>query len=479
MYQEETAFKSALTHTIATAPMQTGHEADWLDWAQRTVTPEELRWTEFPEHLHEAAVRAGGEMMSRETVLAIAEAGALHIKTLVADKNPQQATHRNLQDGHTRFSGESLAATGEYPYQEILLVQDNGLKFPSHRWPGVTDILAEIRLTDLKNGTLFVEELRSEQAEFVKNFSHDAYAPFVDSTEKWLTLALQKTVHVAAEQGFERIAIISGSQAAQRARLEQTATRLELSFDRTKEVYTLRGKNQDGQPTRFAFGTDRSLQFSATDARDVLGNLLGDEITTRLLRQEQVPVKRGYRQTLEGEAIAVGGKEMREFYDRTVPDRLELLTMNLGEWITPEDTQQPATGNRQVTFAITDALRTRVLEGQWLFEPHVHGKQQTTEKTAPKQADGLTAAPASPDFSGCAVPRDAGKLAWEAIGGDLNRLPEIIPLLEAQGYRVDQRHLQNLPDNPLVQRDAFLKAVGEKPRTQEQPRGKTAPGREH
>ena len=193
---------------------------------------------------------------------------------------------------------------------------------------------------------------------------------------------------------------------------------------------------------------------------------------------EQVPVKRGYRQTLEGEAIAVGGKEMREFYDRTVPDRLELLTMNLGEWIAPEDTQQPATGNRQVTFAITDALRTRVLEGQWLFEPHVHGKQQTTEKTAPKQADGLTAAPASPDFSGCAVPRDAGKLAWEAIGGDLNRLPEVIPVLEAQGYRVDQRRLQNLPDNTLVQRDAFLKAVGEKPRTQEQPREKPAPGKE-
>ena len=277
MYQEETAFKSALTHTIATAPMQTGYEADWLDWAQRTVTPEELRWTEFPERLHEAAVRADGEMMSRETVLAVAEAGALHIKTLVADKNPQQATHRNLEDGHTRFSGESLAATGEYPYQEILLVQDNGLKFPSHRWPGVTDILAEIRLTDLKNGTLFVEELRSEQAEFVKNFSHDAYAPFVDSTEKWLTLALQKTVHVAAEQGFERVAIISGSQAAQRAGLEQTATRLELSFDRTKEVYTLRGKNQDGQPTRFAFGTDSSLQFSATDARDVLGTGSGQE----------------------------------------------------------------------------------------------------------------------------------------------------------------------------------------------------------
>lgn len=478
MYQEETAFKSALTHTIATAPMQTGYEADWLEWAQRTVTPEELRWIEFPERLHEAAVRAGGEMMRRETVLAVAEAGVLHIKTLVADKNPQQSTHRNLQDGYTRFSGESHAATGEYPYQEILLVQDDGPGFLSHRWPGITDILVEIRLTDLKNGTLFVEELRSEQAEVIKNFSHDAYAPFVDSTEKWLTLALQKTLHVAAEQGFERIAIISGSQAAQRAGLEQTATRLELSFDRESDACTLRGKNQDGRLTRFAFGTDSSLRFSATDARDVLGNLLGDDVTTRLLRQKQVTVEGGYRQTLEGEAIAVGGKEMREFYDRTVPDRLELLTMNLGEWITPEDTQQPATGSRQVTFAITDALRTRVLEGQWLFEPHVHGKQQTTEKTAPKQADGLTVAPASPDFSGCAAPRDAGKLAWEAIGGDLNRLPEIIPVLDAQGYRVDQRRLQNLPDNAPVQRDAFLKAVGEKPRTQEQSRGKTAPGKE-
>ena len=84
--------------------------------------------------------------------------------------------------------------------------------------------------------------------------------------------------------------------------------------------------------------------------------------------------------------------------------------------------------------------------------------QQTTA------ADGSTQQP-RPDFSACASPRDAGKLAWEFIGGDMSRLPEAIRALSEQGYRVDARRLHSVPAHPLMQREALMKAVFLVPQT--------------
>lgn len=79
-------------------------------------------------------------------------------------------------------------------------------------------------------------------------------------------------------------------------------------------------------------------------------------------------------------------------------------------------------------------------------------------------ADGSTQQP-RPDFSSCASPRDAGKLAWEFIGGDMSRLPEAIRALSEQGYRVDARRLHSVPAHPLMQREALMKAVFLVPQT--------------
>ena len=44
MPQQETAFKSTLENTIATASLQRGSVSDWLDYLHGKVTEEELRW---------------------------------------------------------------------------------------------------------------------------------------------------------------------------------------------------------------------------------------------------------------------------------------------------------------------------------------------------------------------------------------------------------------------------------------------------
>ena len=85
-----------------------------------------------------------------------------------------------------------------------------------------------------------------------------------------------------------------------------------------------------------------------------------------------------------------------------------------------------------------------------------------TRELSPQQttaADGGAPQQPRPDFSACASPRDAGKLAWAFIGGDPARLPEAIKILGEQGYRVDERRLRDTAQHPLMQREALMKAV--------------------
>ena len=85
-----------------------------------------------------------------------------------------------------------------------------------------------------------------------------------------------------------------------------------------------------------------------------------------------------------------------------------------------------------------------------------------TRELSPQQttaADGGAPHQPRPDFSDCASPRDAGKLAWAFIGGDPARLPEAIKILGEQGYRVDERRLRDTTQHPLMLREALMKAV--------------------
>ena len=41
-------------------------------------------------------------------------------------------------------------------------------------------------------------------------------APFVDKTDKWLTLALKRVVKMAVDGGYDRVAFVNGEQSAAR-----------------------------------------------------------------------------------------------------------------------------------------------------------------------------------------------------------------------------------------------------------------------
>ena len=64
-----------------------------------------------------------------------------------------------------------------------------------------------------------------------------------------------------------------------------------------------------------------------------------------------------------------------------------------------------------------------------------------------------------PDINGL-CPRDVGKAAFDAIGGDLNKLPQLQRELNDHGYNFHTRQLVRVPHHPTPMRDAFTKASG-------------------
>ena len=67
-----------------------------------------------------------------------------------------------------------------------------------------------------------------------------------------------------------------------------------------------------------------------------------------------------------------------------------------------------------------------------------------------------------PDINGL-CPRDVGKAAFDAIGGDLNKLPQLQRELNDHGYNFDTRQLVGVPHHPTPMRDAFTKAIRPQP----------------
>ena len=172
-------------------------------------------------------------------------------------------------------------------------------------------------------------------------------------------------------------------------------------------------------------------------------------------------------QKLWHDSWPVGDGGVKTLSDEILPLTLHDLLQTLDPAIALDYVQPAETGGRQLRFSVTDALREKVRQGLPLF-PELASDHERTAAAAVPVADRNKTASLF-DFSGCASPREAGMRAWEVIGGDLGRLPEAIRALDEQGYRLDTRRLQNLPEHPLLRRDAFVKAVSQTPQATRSP----------
>ena len=240
-----------------------------------------------------------------------------------------------------------------------------GMLYGSNHWD-TTDVIAHTRLTDFENGqTLFVEELQSDWAQDVRKGEVSAHAPFVDSTGKWLDLLLKKVLLQAAEGGYARVAFIGGQQSADRYRLDRQISRIEYDNGRLMAY-----RKDGGGPIRHDVQPGQ------------LKGVIGEEAAQKLL---DAPVQDGV-QVIEGDDLKIGGEGMRAFYDNVVPKALGKLLKKADKNARLEMREQPETGQKQLSFEMTPALREKLDEGLPLFS-----RKQATKAAYDKRIEALFA----------------------------------------------------------------------------------------
>lgn len=235
-----------------------------------------------------------------------------------------------------------------------------------------------------RRAAYWTEELKAEyfEAKRLAGSGGHPRAPFVDTTDKWVTLALKRILRMAAEGGYDKVAFINGAQAVEiyRESLRKAVDRIEWT------------KEQGG--IRIVGKKDGRQVVDTREKESVLSDAIGKAMADQIIRD---PSQTG---VIEGDDITISDTGMAEFYDRIVPFAANKLLAKVGggkvETATlaavPRETKTgwESTGSAvdtpamtQPAITITPEMRERVMSGMPMFKV---GEQSTGEtKAAPKR----------------------------------------------------------------------------------------------
>jgi len=135
-------------------------------------------------------------------------------------------------------------------------------------------------------------------------------APFVTDTKSWVSLALKRVISMATEEGYDRVAFVTGQQAAD-------------VFDLSQQVDALQVHRR---PDGFRVLAERGGRLDDVGVFEVekLPDVVGKELAEKIAQQE-APVE-----TYKGLDLKVGGEGMRTFYDKLVPQVANDVLKKLG-----------------------------------------------------------------------------------------------------------------------------------------------------
>lgn len=147
-------------------------------------------------------------------------------------------------------------------------------------------------------------------------------APFVDSTDKWLTLALKRIVKMAVDGGYDQVAFITGEQIAELMSVDKRLSK--LSYEPAGEgLYEILGVDREGGEV--------VSEDDVTIAR--VEELFGKVIAEKIANGEgEKGTNGGYRdwRTFSGDGLKIESRGMRVFYDQIVPNAVNALLWKLG-----------------------------------------------------------------------------------------------------------------------------------------------------
>ncbi|MDF2461972.1 MAG: hypothetical protein K0Q43_207 [Ramlibacter sp.] len=141
-------------------------------------------------------------------------------------------------------------------------------------------------------------------------------APFVGATDAWVTLAIKRLVKLAVDEGFERVAIISGEQAADLYGLRKEVDSLTVWGDAREGYYF------EARRARVVVVADRGTPLSG----EQLADYLGADMASRAITD----IAAGRAAQYDGTNLNVGGGGMIAFYNRIVPRVARDVVRKLG-----------------------------------------------------------------------------------------------------------------------------------------------------
>lgn len=214
-------------------------------------------------------------------------------------------------------------------------------QFQSGHWDQ-PNVLAHIRLNDRTDAdgkrVLFVEEIQSDWGQAVKKYKDKnttdletalrqvdktapPSAPFVGKTEAWVSLALKRVIKMAVDEGYDRVALVTGEQASD-------------LYDLSKQIDALHyEKTDDGNFEIEAFKSGNVVLHEDEIPLSRVEALVGKEVAKKIADGEGEPsTGGGYRnwRVLKGLDLKVGGEGMKAFYDKIVPSVAKEVLRKVG-----------------------------------------------------------------------------------------------------------------------------------------------------
>lgn len=163
-----------------------------------------------------------------------------------------------------------------------------------------------------------------EASKFMPAVKSIPSAPLITDTKAWASLALKRAIMMAVEGGHDKIAIITGEQAADLYDLSKRISRINYEKVNDKDLWEIDAYDTNGT---LAFNKD---ELTAQELEDTVGKELAKKIVSGEGRKKD-PLQqvRDWR-VLEGLDLQVGGEGMRAFYDQIIPQVARDVLKKLG-----------------------------------------------------------------------------------------------------------------------------------------------------
>ncbi len=265
------------------------------------------------------------------------------------------------------YNKKPLQAWIDADIQEWKDEQNKTRKYKSPHWDE-KNVISHMRVDDRVSGSgdkvLMVQETQSDWNRELKAGKTKASHPLVG---KWMDLILKRALHLAAQEGHDYVAFISGKQTADRYDLSKQIKSVEVAKRPTGKLIVFM-RTLDGQRVN-------APETADIDPKDLPG-IVGKDLAEKIVKDTEKldPIGEGGVTEdklikYEGQDLKVGGEWAANLYDQMIPAWLEKYGKRFGA--KPEYINVPLPGepdNMQLAMRITPALRAFLTEkGNPLF----------------------------------------------------------------------------------------------------------------